>query len=89
MSRRKGEITVSRRERAYPHRVLIAVPEGGLGAGVDDIRRLCGLLGVPEVAGRSYRIDNRDHITRCFASREIAEAFAQRFGARVVDEWPN
>jgi len=70
-------------ERDHPHLVLIAVPPGGLGSRIDEMRRYClRTLGVPEMRGEGLRADGVDCASWCFAAPEMADRFAAAFGGR-------
>jgi hypothetical protein len=79
---RKGELTKKRTLRDWPHDVLAAIPEGGLGTLLNDMREFC--------RGRDYRTASQrqtsgtDAVIWCFRSAEDATAFARHFNVELV-----
>lgn len=85
MTRRKGELTRAQIDRNWPHQVEFVVPPRGLGNQLNILAR-----GAAE-ADATYRSYSRtvgvDHCMRfCFATRESAEGFRERFGGLVVGQ---
>jgi hypothetical protein len=80
MTRRKGEITLSIKNREYPHQVELPIPPGGFGKRFDEMTAFHRDLGVPEIYGSAGLERKWRFIRRCFTSEVAADAFTARFG---------
>ncbi len=80
--RRKGEISLGRVKREWPHHVAI-LADKVMGKGSDLVHRFADTL---SVAPRSYgfRRDDDDYAVFCFSDAVHADLFMERFeGERV------
>jgi hypothetical protein len=80
--RRKGEISLGRVKREWPHHVAIPADKV-VGKGYDFVHRFANTL---SVAPRSYgfRGDDDDYVVFCFSDAVHADLFMERFeGERV------
>ena len=88
---RKGELSKAMMDRDWPHQV--ALPASGCGGhNYITIRLFCEPLSLcPRT--HSYRQNDVDMTVFCFAKREHAEKFQERFGGDFLDpkdrpKWP-
>jgi hypothetical protein len=80
--RRKGEISLGRVKREWPHQVAIPADKV-MGKGYDFVHHFANTL---SVAPRSYgcRRDDDDYMVFCFSEAVHADLFMERFeGERV------
>ena len=85
-SRYKGRTSPKAIERDFPHIVETIMPLGGLGKTLDAMLKFHTRNGIRAINSTGRRDENgRDYIRWCFADREIAAAFAAKFGAKVLD----
>jgi hypothetical protein len=88
---RRGELSKAAIDRNWPHQVALHA-EHCSGHGYVTIRLFCeGLSLCPR--GHFFRRDNADMNVFCFAEREHAERFRERFGGELIDpkdrpKWP-
>jgi hypothetical protein len=65
--------------------VEIAVPSGGLGKRLNEMRAFHNQRGIQVVHLRHRHDDDRgDYLLRCFPRRAIAEEFATEFGGTLM-----
>ena len=76
MTRRKGEITRSDLQRKLPHHVALSADK------VRSVESIVHRFANARSARRTFfmRRNDRDFVVFCFARREDAEAFCDRFG---------
>jgi hypothetical protein len=76
MTRRKGEITRARLQRQWPHHVALSADK------VRSVESIVHRFANARSARRTFlmRRNDRDFVVFCFARREDAEAFCERFG---------
>jgi len=79
---RKGELSKSSIDRAYPHQVALPASDV-VGTGYHPRHDYANSLGAC-LRGRSFRRDDRDFVVFCFPRREAADAFMQRFGGEYM-----
>jgi hypothetical protein len=83
MTRRKGELTGSRIDREWPHRVALPADQV-MGANHSVTHDFCrGLSLCPR--GHSVLRENTTYIVFCFADAEHADLFRERFGGERFD----
>jgi len=82
MTRYKGRSSSKIVERAFPHVVEIAIPLGGLGKRLNDMRDFHLERGLKSRT-RSCRREGHDYVRWCFANAELAKAFVDQFGGEV------
>jgi hypothetical protein len=90
---RKGELSKSTIDREWPHQVALAASFVA-GRNFMAIHHFCrdeDLSLCPRQ--HFFRRNDRDHVVYCFAERDHAERFLQRFGGELVDpatrpKWP-
>ena len=88
---RKGELSKRTIDRDWPHQVALPA-ERCLGGNYVTIRLFCEGLSMC-TRGHSFRRDDADINVFCFAEREHAEKFRERFGGEILDpkdrpKWP-
>src|SRR5262245_17432325 len=85
MTRRKGELSKAAIDSGWPHQVALRADQC-VGAEYMTARRFCEGEGLSLCErGHSFRRDDRDYVVFCFAAREDAELFRQRFGGEITD----
>jgi hypothetical protein len=84
MRRYKGRASTKVMVRDFPHVVEIPAPIGGLGKQIDAMHAFHGQRGTQARLAPRRRDDERDYLRWCFASREIAEAFAAEFSGELI-----
>jgi hypothetical protein len=88
---RKGELSKDIIDREWPHQVALPATRS-TGHNYPTIRLFCaGLTLCPR--GHSFRRDGIDMNVFCFAEREHAARFHERFGGEIIDpqsrpKWP-
>lgn len=83
MVRRKGELSLRKIDREWPHQVALPADDV-MGANYMVIREYCrGLSVCPRT--RTYWRDGRRYLAYCFATRSDAEHFQDGFNGEFVD----
>jgi hypothetical protein len=91
MSRRRGELTKAAIDRGWPHQVALPADQC-MGADHTLHHEFCaGLSLCPR--GHCFRRDDTDFHVYCFAKREHAERFKDRFSGELISpkdrsRWP-
>ena len=80
---RKGELSKGTIDRNWPHQVALPAARCG-GANYVTIRLFCEGLSLCRRT-HSFRRDDMDILVFCFADRECAEKFRDRFGGEFID----
>jgi hypothetical protein len=81
---RKGELSKGGVDSGWPHQVALPACRVN-GANYVTIRLFCDDEKLSLcVRGHCFRRDGQDHIVFCFAKREDADRFAQRFGGEPM-----
>jgi hypothetical protein len=88
---RRGELNKDAIDRDWPHQVALPAARC-TGANYVTIRLFCEGLSLCE-RGHSFYRDDTDITVFCFAEREHAERFRERFGGEFIDpksrpKWP-
>jgi len=88
---RKGELSKAMMDRQWPHQVALAAHRCH-GHNYITIRLFSEQLSLCQRT-HSFRRDDCDHIVFCFAERDHAEKFRERFGGNFLDpkdrpKWP-
>jgi hypothetical protein len=88
---RKGELSKSAIDRGWPHQVALPA-DRCRGSNYSIIRHFCEGLSLC-ARTHSFRRDNIDMCVFCFAERDHAARFQQRFGGELMDpasrpNWP-
>jgi hypothetical protein len=78
MARRKGELSAVAVDRAYPHQVALRADLCG-GSNYDLVEEFCKDLSLAP-RGHSVRRNDVDYVVFCFADKEHASLFSERFG---------
>jgi hypothetical protein len=78
---RKGELHDWQVDRDWPHQV--ALPSSQMVAEFNAIMAFCEDLSL-SVRGHWFRRNGEDWVVKCFAKREDADKFAQRFGGEYM-----
>ena len=86
MARYKGRKSANNIARDFPHVVEIVVPPGGLGKQLNAMYAFHKQRGIQVTHLPRRRDDERDYLRWCFARRAIAEAFADEFTGRLLDQ---
>ena len=91
MVHRRGELNKAAIDRGWPHQVTLPASRCG-GANYVTIRLFCEGLSLCDRSHSFYR-DGTDMNVFCFAKREDAERFRERFGGEFLDpqhrpKWP-
>jgi hypothetical protein len=80
---RKGELTRVKINRDWPHQV--ALPEAAtIGASYSVVHDFCKVLSIYP-RGYSFRRGDRSFNVFCFAERDHAESFRDRFDGELID----
>jgi len=88
MTRRKGEVTARMNERALPHVVDLAQPEGGFGSTLEAIDAFHREHSITLRRGRRQRRNDQEFARWCFITPELADDFHARFGGERIDLAP-
>ena len=92
MAYRKGELSKGTIDRNWPYQIALPAARCG-GANYVTIRLFCECLSLcPRT--HSFRQDDMDMLVFCFADREHAKKFRERFGGDLIDpkrrpKWPS
>jgi hypothetical protein len=84
MTRRKGEITARMNERDAPHIVELALPDRGFGHVLTEMEAFHRERGIGSLRGRRQRRSDQEFVRFCFADRDNAAAFRDRFGGTLI-----
>jgi len=82
---RKGELSKSTMDREWPHQVALAASFVA-GRNFMVIHHFCRDADLSLCPRQHFfRRNDRDHVVYCFAERDHAERFHQRFGGEHID----
>lgn len=81
MATRKGEMSKSAIDKGWPHQV--AVPSTQMVAEFNAIMAFCKDLSLCP-RGHWFRRDGEYYVVKCFAEKEHADRFAERFGGEYM-----
>jgi hypothetical protein len=84
MTRHKGRMSQKAIEREFHHVVEIAVPPGGLGAGLDAMHYFHRARGIEACLGLGRRDEGLDYLRWYFTRPSVAESFAAEFGGTAI-----